>query len=1199
MTTLYQKQDDGKIATFDGDSKEFLSFVDELPQGTAYTPPTEAAGPSGGDIAKGLAAEIAIGAGAQVAGAATGIGYLPIAFAGGVAGNIAAQEIEGAEGISWGRALVAGAANLIPASKALQGIGKGTVITKQLIAEAAKDQAFKGAVIGVSDTTARATIDEDRMPTPQELLTGGLAGATFGGVLGGVSPKVSKSISGMFASKVGKKIEGKTPAEIDELVKKGVITREELSELTDMPLKDVAKKTVLADEAKEVAEAEELLRKESGGLNWFQKTFAKWTPSITLGKEVQNLIIKHSNLTTGNIAAASRIERSVSTAIEKNPTLLPSVNQYLDTGVMDSSLKGTLLETDLKFYDKLRSESQLSLIDQLDENSFLKMTREETQALSKIVQDSYKNKNYNTREYKMFTDSKYEPSAQQRAAAVEEIAEKEMLKGNVKRAEATEIATKKVQSLLDSSAFARSVSGDNKNKALEGVFRKRADVGEAEREFLGEITEPGERIRGTLSSLTRIVERNSGDIAIAKTLEKAGLATAEKGAPAHWIPLVVRGNLDTGLHVPPAINQALIKDYLTKEQRPANELLDMIQDFWFAGTGAAKATKVLFNPSSYGVNAYGGMATMLGMGVVPNRAYFKGLKLALSEFNIVEDLASGGSPAARKAMLTDMRDMERFGLSNANILVSDVRDTLDAGKISTALSDKLTPVGKVYSATDTAARYQVWVHNRAVVGKLFPDMDSEGIKQRAADLTNDTFQNYARLNDSAKTLSRIGVMPQFASFTLEFARNITNQVKVSKQMMMGTFGKELGITNQPNIAAMKLEGAKRMASLTAVVGATEAGRRAWNEEQGVTEDKEKLLTNLVVAPWDKGKSLSFKMSEDGKTGEYMNLSYLSPHAMIADLINAGLGEDPAGDIAEGLSEYFIGEGSFLLQEASRGLANRDEYGRTISNSPDKLVNARKRVAHTLYEILEPGVFREFERGLDPEFTREEMALRLVGIRNNKFNIEERSVQTVRSNIFAGRDSFRAYNSMRNKGDDSPQAMAKAYEEASADYTANMKNTLENIGSMRALGYDQDKIIGILKEAGTKGSDILSLLEGRINIPAPDKEPTTADIFTELGLDTATPKEFSKKVGEVFKTDANLAKALRDRYVANRKAKVRGVSAYDTVVKGLSLEERAEYAIKTIGNNPKVLNELFKKGIVTKGVMIKMREMGYNSKGNYK
>jgi len=1190
MTTLYQKQDDGKIATFDGDSKEFLSFVDELPQGTAYTPPTEAAGPSGGDIAKGLAAEVAIGAGAQVAGAATGIGYLPIAFAGGVAGNIAAQEIEGAEDISWGRALVAGAANLIPASKALQGIAKGTVITKQLIAASAKDQALKGAAIGVSDTTARATIDEGRMPTPEELLTGGLAGTAFGGALGAVSPKIAKNVSGWFSSKAAKKIEGKTPAEIDELVTKGAITRQELAELTDIPVGDVAKKTVLASEAKEVAEVEELLKKESGGLNWFQKTFASWTPSITLGKEVQNLIIKHSNLTKGNIAVGSRLERSISEAIQKNPSISPSVDKFLDTGIMDKALKGTLVETDLKFYDKLRSESQLSLIDQLDENSFLKMTAQETKELSEVVQRSYRDKSYNTREYKMFTDSKYEPNAKQRAAAVKEIAVKEG---------STEAAEEKVQSLLDSSAFARSVSGDSRGKALEGVFRKRGDVGPAEREFLGEITEPGERIRGTLESLSRIVERNAGDIAIAKTLQKAGLATAEKGAPAHWIPLLVRGNLDTGLHVPPAINKSLIKDYLAKEQKPANDLLEGIQDFWFAGTGVAKATKVLFNPSSYAVNAYGGMATMLGMGVVPSRAYFKGLKLALSEFNIVEDLASGASPKARKAILTDMRDMERFGISNANILVSDVRDTLDAGKISTAIGEKLAPVGKVYSATDTAARYQVWVHNRAVVGKLFPDMDSEGIKQRAADLTNDTFQNYARLNDTAKTLSRIGFMPQFASFTLEFARNITNQVKVAKQMMTGTFGTELGITNKPNIAAMKLEGAKRLASLATVVGATEAGRRAYNEKEGVTEDKEKVLNNLVVAPWDKNKSLSFKMSEDGESGEYMNLSYLSPHAMIADLVNAGLGDDPATDIANGLSEYFVGEGSFVFREVADGLANRDEYGRTISNSPDKVVNTRKRVAHVLYKLLEPGVFREFERGLDPEFTREEMALRLVGIRNNKFDIEERSVQTVRSNIFAGRDSFGAYNSMRNKAEDSPQAMAIAYEAASVDYTANMKNVLENISSMRKLGYDQDRIISVLKEAGTKGSDILSLLEGRINIPAPDKEPTTADIFTELGLDTATPKEFSKKVGEVFKTDANLAKALKNRYVANRKAKVRGVSAYDAVVKGLSLEERAEYAIKTIGNNPKELNELFKKGIVTKAVMIKMREMGYNSKGNYK
>lgn len=1159
--------------------------IDEI----AGTLPDESASPAGGDVAKGLAAEVAIGAASQAVGAATGPGYIPIAFAGGVAGNIAAQEIEGAEDISWGRALVAGAVNLIPASKVLQGIGKGTVITKQLIAASAKDQAFKGAVIGTTDTAARAMIDEDRMPTPEELLTGGLGGTLFGGSLGAVSPKISKSVSSMFASKAGKKIEGKSEEEINEMVRKGIITPEDLSELTDIPVSQISNKIVKGTEAKEVNEAAKVLSKDSS-LSWFQETFAEHIPSRTTGREVQDEIIKYTNLTKANLALGSRMERGIAKAIKDNPTVEPKIDTFLDTGVLDKSLKGTTLAANLEKYSEFRAKHQALLIEQLDDNVFLKLDQEGKEHLISQIKASMKDKNYNTREYRMFTDSEYKPSATLKAKAVNELTSKFVQKPGVDGEKAKVMAEKHIQSLVDDSAAVREAGGKGSGSALEGIFRKRGDVGPEERAFLGEITEAGERVRGTVESLTKIVNRNASDIAISKSLSKSGLATTEN-IPEGWMPLILRGNLDTGLHVPPAINKALGESYLHKARhQPDNIVLAALQDYWFAGVGASKAVKVLFNPPSYAVNAYGGAATMLGMGIIPKRAYFKGLKLALAEYGVVEDLASGISKKGRAALLQDMHDMERFGIANANILASDIRDTLDRGKVSGALAEGLTPVGKLYSATDTAARYQVWVHNRVVAKNLYPGISDEAAKQLSAKLTNDTFQNYDKLNSTLKTLSRIGIMPQFASFTMEFARNITNQVRYAKQMMMGTFGKDLGVTIKPNLTAMRLEGAKRLASLTAVVGATEAGRRSWNDSQGVDEDKEKLLVNLVAAPWDKDKSLGFKMNKDGESGEYMNLSYLSPHAMVADMINAGMGDNPTGDIVGSLSEYFIGEGSFVGQSIARGLANRDEYGRPISSSPDKLINTRKRVAHTLYTILEPGAFREFEKGLSPEYTKEEIALRQAGLRANKFNIEESTVQTVKSSIFAGRDSFREFNSLRNKGIASPIAMDKAYKEASSVYTDNMKRILVNIDSMRGLGWNDDRVIGVLKEAGMKGPDILAMLEERINIPDPDKEPTTADIFAARGLDTATSKEASQVIKDVAKGDMNLALSLKKKYIANRKAKASGVSAYDTVVKGLTLEERADYAIK----NSDKLNELIKKGIVTKAVMIKMKEKGYNS-----
>ena len=1180
----------GKRVTTEGGLSD--TEIEEI----AATLPDEAGdSPSAGDVAQGLAAEIAIGAGSQAVGAATGPGYFPIAFAGGVAGNIAAQQIEGAEDISWGRALVAGAANLIPASKAIQGVAKGTAITKALVMQSAKEQAVQGAIIGVADTTARATIDEDRMPTAEELLTGGVSGIVFGGALGAAAPKAAKSLSRMFATKANDKIKGKTAAQIDELVNRGEITREDLASLTDMPLKEVAKKQILANEARETAKAAEILQiKEADKLNWFQKKFAGFAPSLVLGKQVQNEIFKHSNLTRGNVAVGARIGRALSEEVKKNPSMGPKIDKYLDTGVMDVSLKGTLTETNLKYYDELRSKAQLELVDQLPDNAWANMTKEQAVELAGIVKQSYLDKSYNTREYRLFSDSKFEFSKAQKDAAIDEVAGRLQREGALPAKEAREKAEKHVQDLIDSSAASLAVSTNKgKGRAIEGVFRKRGDVGPAEREFLGEILDPGERVRGTIESLARITNRNAGDIAISKTLSDIGLASAEKSAPAHWVPLALKGNLDTGLHVPPAVNEALIKSYIGAQKSGGDGTLNALTSSFFSAVGLSKAVRVLLNPSSYAVNAAGGAVTMFGMGIIPNRNYLKGLKLALAEFNIVEDLAGGGSQKARRAILSEMRDMERFGLANASVMASDVRDTLRGG--ASVISDKLEPIGKAYSASDTAARYQVWVHNRSSISKMFPDMDGEAVKQRAADLTNDTFQNYDRLNEGVKILSRVGIMPQFASFTLEFSRNIANQVRTSVQMMKGTFGKDIGIQDAVDVKAMRVEGAKRMAALAGVVGATEAGRRKINEDSGVTEHKEGLLGDLVVAPWDKGKSLVYKMSEDGEEGTYMNFSYLSPHAMVADVMRAGMSEDPTAATASLLAEYFMGEGTFVSTASYEGLTNRDEYGNPISTNANPLVQGKERLAHSLTKLFTPGAFREFERAIDPEVSKEELGLRMVGVRNNKFNVEERAMQTVKASIFDGRDSFRKFRSLRNKGEASPQEMNLEYKKASEDYSSNMKGILENIKSMRGLGYSEDRVIKVLREAGMKGSEVIGLLEGQITVPSFDKEATTSDYFSELGLDTATAKEAGKKIREVGKTDQALAKALINKYKDNKRNEARGLSPYDTVLRGLSIDERAEYTIKALSEDPTKRRELMRKGILSKTVMMKMRALGYKGR----
>ena len=179
----------------------------------------------------GLTAEIAISGGAQAAAvpasAASGpfapVTWIGTTFSGGYAGSVAAQKLEGQEGISQGRALFAGLVNTIPfLGKAKQGT-KLAMLTKQMGSHAAQ-----GAAMGAGEVTAVAVIDEQRMPTLNELGFGVVAGATIGTALGGgiegakvIAPKTKELFN---------KISGKTAEEVDVMVAKGEVLSEDISD---------------------------------------------------------------------------------------------------------------------------------------------------------------------------------------------------------------------------------------------------------------------------------------------------------------------------------------------------------------------------------------------------------------------------------------------------------------------------------------------------------------------------------------------------------------------------------------------------------------------------------------------------------------------------------------------------------------------------------------------------------------------------------------------------------------------------------------------------------------------------------------------------------------------------------------------------------------------------------------------------------
>jgi hypothetical protein len=1163
-------------------------------------------GPTGAEVLQGVGAEVAISTAAQLAGAGTGPLYPFIAFAGGVLGNLTAQEIEGRENYSIGRAIMGGLINLIPGAKAVKSAKAAAkaagmpLSTAQAMKIGALAEGKRGAAFGAAEATAVAVIDEQRPPTPGELALFAGGGAIFGSAIGGMTQGIGPAY---------RKVVGKTVKEIDEMAVSGKLTVDDIAALSTggpvtEPAKVDARKLIYKMQDSDVSHkivdsltGEDAAVFAGDRLSRWDKSKIAFKPSKTLGKEAADVVFYGKKNLESVENLTTRIARNVDKAIAKDPSLEVDISDFIDTNKMSKRLAGTTVAADLKIYAKEMRTFQKELLTQLDLNTFKGLNPEKQGALIEKIVDSMKSDTpqYFSREYQLFTNPKYVVNSVKRAAAHKEIAGKLITKNpKMSSKEASRLANKHIDDLISNSASSRDSHTRFRGGAVDSMLRARTNPGKAEADFLGEIVKPSERMRGTLDGLAKTVYRNQTDLLVAKSLQKAGLAGPLQAAGGTKLELA--GNLDTGLFVPNEVQYAIGQSYLAKNSGPDNFLLRGAADALSTTVSLSKAVKVLLNPPSYATNAWGAATTMTAMGMNPfGKGVRKGMKLALAEFGNVEDLVSGRSEKSRTQFMGAIRDMTKYGLGAANVDVGDIRAGLDRGIFSESLDKVLTPFSKAYMVTDTAARYGVWTHNQAALSKMFPTLKGDKLKYAAARLTNDTFQNYEKLSPLLKTASKHGILPQFVAFTGEFIRNIYHQTRYAKHMAFSPdkFGSTLGITDAANISAIRTEGIKRLVALTAVTAGTEATRRAWNDNNGVGLEEEQALRDTVVPEYDQNKSLLF--NKDPETGKlsYMNMSYVVPHTMMAETFNAAMSDTPLESLSQQLADQFIGEGSFVTRSALQAVDNRDEKGKKISNQTDFGGNLAERLSYFASEAFAPGASRELTKVLDSlkpdaRYTTEEIAVRQAGGRFNKVDVELSAMFKVKDNVSSLRQGAADYKNLVEYRNPTPSQKQEQYVASENIRKQNFGQIVVHNNNMKTLGMDEDTRIGILKDAGVNTSDILDVLEGRYQPLDTEAKESTTDYFDrEFG--GLSGSDFGKKLGNLYKNEPILAERVKGEY-ARRQREIRAdLSQRDKLVGSLGTEERAKYML----DHPRDIRKFLKAGLVNKQINMQLNSQGYS------
>lgn len=1124
-------------------------------------------GPGLGQVAAGLGAEVGIAVGGQAAGAALapwtlGVSYPVLAFAGGVGGSIAAQKIEGRDSISPGRALFAGLVNLIPGSN----VAKGTA--KAVIAKGAG----RGALTGAGEATAVAAIDEQRLPTFKEVATYATIGGGFGGALGGAM---------LGGKRLWDKIGRKTPEQLDEAVKSGEITPQEMLPVSDSPDANAAIRSVekaaedvvmAADDAPMIAVAtanpSTLMGRFRDRLNMAKAMVA---PSRVLGKEIQSEAILSKQAAQAEEELGSRISRRVEKFVSKQADPLDAdakINAYLDRTIEDlpPAYKDIQPELDL-FREKMR-DLQGKLITNIDTGR-TPATPETRDLIAKSMDEG----NYLTREFKWFTDKDWNPTQKMLDAARKELGE-----------DADEVLAS-----LNSKKLSAVENRNFLPTAIDGFLRRKKDLGPAVLEYLGEIRQPGERIRGSLTRVARGVYRDEADAAIKQLLKERGMATNVSAPGMTELSLRRYEQGGSGLYVPQYVQTALDQIYLSGGKN-ANRVpvVSGLADLWNTGVGVSKAVKVLLNPPSYAVQLYGNTANLVGMGINPFAGAGRGLRLALSEYGPIERLTK--NPEARVALLKEINEMTKYGIKGSNILDSDIRSSLERGIFSDTAQKVINPISKAYTIPDTMGRFVAWKHHQRLFRDIFPTANEETIKKYAADVTNDVYQNYARLSRTGKELSRIGIIPQFASFTMEFARNQYNQGRVIREMMAGTFGSGAKGLGPANLAAMREEGGRRLSALLGVYGLTYASIKAWNANNNVDSKTEAALKDVAIPSWDEDRLLAITYDPKTRTGKYANPSYVVPNAVGLSALDAGLKGEPVQGVVDLLTNEFVGEGSFLFRSVGAALFNTDPKNRKkITAEVDDYKKVVELTKFMVRDAFEPGFMREVrkfqqaQRG-QGELTTADVARRQVGIRLNSFDVKESAMFRVKENVDNSRLMASRYSTARDFANKSPEEIAAIYAESNATHKANMQEVIRRSQSLSELGFSVDEKVAILKDAGMGSSAILDTLRGVVSDLPLVKRVTPTNIWEEK-IAPLTPREQEKEIARIGRTDRQLATSLASILRSSRTAEARGITAVDKLYLGLGVADgtRAEYIYRQMQESPNptgLLNDFKRKGIVT-------------------
>ena len=1150
-----------------------------------------------------------------------------VRFATGVGASMAAQKVEGEEDISPGRTVAAGLANLFMPFRSK----KGAFALRPVARVAAQ-----GTVIGGTERALADLIDEGKI-SPRNIAIAAGTGLGVGTVLGRGIYRFSD------ADRIATMI-GKNQEEIDELINNGKVRKEDLNAL----LSGVLGREITQGELDRSAQRmirENVAKSLQSSKNPLADSFRSFVNTVapTMGKAgrfFREDYLDFVALREQAEALSTRLQRSIDKVAQKKPELAQDIDEYIRGGEMSDALSGEAIAGDLMAFRDIEINQMKALYDILQDSKELDLLPKEGRdiILRRMQEMIDKGKRqYDSSFYRAFTMQEYVPKIKEEEV-LEEVQDS-LIANGFEEDDAIDLAKKHLDHLK--SMFA--TEGRSKKKGLIASLPGRLESkieghapGPKERAYLGEIEDPiiapGIQARFRIRDSIRHLAEMESDAKLLKGLREADLVSDVPREGYIKLVLPARSAPQGGeVYVPIETANAITKLYeMGLNLTSADAAAGLLRQIFGAAVGLSKAVKVVMNPPSYMVNMYGGVLSAASNGVLPSfnniRSYQEGLGLAMKEFHTLYDasLTKGGvgrisDAEIRRKIAMDVAEMYKYGIGNASVAANEVADAINNGKIGDFMRKVLDPFGKAYNLTDTATRFTIWKHNQKMLKQKLQgqgvNITEDQVKKIAADMTNDTYQNYARTNRFARLLSRNGVMPPFVTFTLELARNTGNQVKLIRNMINGdAFAAKYGIElNDGARAALRTEGLKRMSYLGGVLamsmgaGSLVPDFLRGEGERVSPEDMEDYRFFLPEYARDQDIIASFDPKT--KNGTFAMTSYLFPHATLTQILAAAkaqaldprLNPDDEAPVRNAMSlviENLVGEGTFVGKNLYRALDNRDINGKVITNK-EGAAAFKELLLNFAQETFKPGFANEYgklERALKGrgDYSMGEILARQAGARLTKTNLDQMAKYRVQ-------DFARRYSEARGKYTTNlkynpkgmgPEGMERSYQQAIAEGKAAFDRMQEAYNRLDSFGYTQDEKIKVLREGGVRSQDVFRIVRGM------DYEPfkrglvkTTGEMYTEAvaGKDPSEIKRYFRELSRGTPEERIMSSRLSREYNRRINDERKGRTEEDRLLLNMSILERADMLLQMGANVDRALyREMRRKGIINKDVRAILR-----------